>query len=124
MKILPKFQFVFGVAVLLFAFTISANSQYTKKVKVNEHTFGGIEARHIGPATMSGRIAALDAVQSDPRIVYAGTASGGLWKTTNGGVKFEPIFDKYNQCIGAVTIDQERPDTVWVGTGETWVGTV
>ncbi len=109
--------------ITLFALLVCAgtNAQTTKKVKVNEHTFGAIEARHIGPATMSGRIASLDAVQSDPRIIYAGTASGGLWKTTNGGVKFKAIFDKYNQCIGAVTIDQDHPDTVWVGTGETWI---
>ena len=56
-----------------------------------------------------------------PRIIYAGSASGGLWKTTNGGVIFKPIFDKYNQSIGAITIDQDHPDTVWVGTGEPWV---
>jgi photosystem II stability/assembly factor-like uncharacterized protein len=70
---------------------------------------------------MSGRISALDAVQNDPRIIYVGSASGGLWKTTNGGVIFKTVFDKYNQSIGAVTIDQNHPDTVWVGTGETWV---
>jgi photosystem II stability/assembly factor-like uncharacterized protein len=96
-------------------------SQTDNEVKVDENTFGAIEVRHIGPAAMSGRIASLDAVQKDPRIIYVGSASGGLWKTTNGGVIFKPIFDKYNQSIGAVTIDQDRPDTVWVGTGETWV---
>ncbi|MCD4789596.1 MAG: hypothetical protein K8R37_06300, partial [Bacteroidales bacterium] len=92
-----------------------------KKVKVNKNTFGAIEARHIGSATMSGRIAALDAVQKDPRIIYVGTASGGVWKSKNGGVKFKPVFDKHNQCIGAITIDQDHPDTVWVGTGESRV---
>jgi photosystem II stability/assembly factor-like uncharacterized protein len=95
--------------------------QTENDIKIDENTFGAIEARHIGPAAMSGRIASLDAVQKDPRIIYVGSASGGLWKTTNGGVIFKPIFDKYNQSIGVVTIDQERPDTVWVGTGETWV---
>jgi photosystem II stability/assembly factor-like uncharacterized protein len=91
------------------------------KVKVDKNTFGAIDARHIGPATMSGRIASMDALHSDPRIIYVGSASGGLWKTTNGGVQFKPIFDEHNQSIGAVTIDQDHPDTVWVGTGETWV---
>jgi photosystem II stability/assembly factor-like uncharacterized protein len=107
--------------IFIFILSKSSHLQTENDIKIDENTFGAIEARHIGPAAMSGRIASLDAVQKDPRIIYVGSASGGLWKTTNGGVIFKPIFDKYNQSIGAVTIDQERPDTVWVGTGETWV---
>jgi len=117
MKKILSSGIIFLFALLVFTNT---NAQTTKKIIVNKNTFGAIKARHIGPATMSGRIAALDAVQHDPRIIYAGAASGGLWKSINGGVQFKPIFDKYNQSIGAVTIDQEHPDTVWVGTGETW----
>lgn len=69
---------------------------------------------------MSGRISAIDALQSDPRIVYVGSAGGGVWKSKNAGVTFKPVFDKYTQSIGAVRIDQNHPDTVWVGTGEPW----
>jgi photosystem II stability/assembly factor-like uncharacterized protein len=90
-------------------------------LKIDENTFGELEARHIGPAVMSGRIACLDAVDGDPRIVYVGAASGGVWKSKNAGTTFKAIFDDHNQCIGSITIDQQRPDTVWVGTGETWV---
>jgi photosystem II stability/assembly factor-like uncharacterized protein len=90
-------------------------------VAIDANTFGAIEAREIGPATMSGRIMAIEGVNSDPRIIYVGSASGGLWKTINGGVKFKPVFDKYAMSIGALAIDQSRPDTVWVGTGETCV---
>jgi photosystem II stability/assembly factor-like uncharacterized protein len=86
-----------------------------------EYVFGDLKARQIGPASMSGRISAIDAVDNDPAIMYAGTASGGLWKTINWGTSFKPVFDKYIQSIGAITIDQEHPDTVWVGTGEVWV---
>jgi len=118
MKKKLSYSFIILFALLVFAGT---NAQTTKKVKVNKNTFGAIEARHIGSATMSGRIAALDAVQKDPRIIYVGTASGGVWKSKNGGVKFKPVFDKHNQCIGAITIDQYHPDTIWVGTGESWV---
>jgi photosystem II stability/assembly factor-like uncharacterized protein len=89
-------------------------------VKVDSNTFGAIEARHIGPAITSGRIAAIDGVASDPRIIYAGAAGGGVWKSINGGTTFKPVFDKYSQSIGAITIDQSHPETVWVGTGETW----
>jgi photosystem II stability/assembly factor-like uncharacterized protein len=70
---------------------------------------------------MSGRISAVDAYKDDPRLIYVGAASGGVWKSTNGGTTFKPVFDKYNQSTGTITIDQEHPDTVWVGTGEVWV---
>jgi len=88
---------------------------------INENTFGDIKARQIGSAAMSGRISALDAVDKNPASLYVGAASGGLWKSKNYGTTFKPVFDKYNQSIGAITIDQNHPDTVWVGTGEVWV---
>jgi photosystem II stability/assembly factor-like uncharacterized protein len=57
----------------------------------------------------------------NPRIVYAGTAGGGVWKSNNGGATFNPIFDDHCQSIGSVEIDPTNPDNViWVGTGETW----
>ena len=90
-------------------------------VKVDENTFGDIQARKIGPATMSGRISALDAVDRNPAVVYIGAASGGIWKSKNYGTTFKPVFDKYNQSIGSIAIDQQHPDTVWAGTGEVWV---
>lgn len=79
-----------------------------------------MDVRQIGPATMSGRISALDALESDPRILYVGAAGGGVWKTTNAGTTFKPIFEDYPQSIGAIRIDQQNPKTVWVGTGEKW----
>jgi photosystem II stability/assembly factor-like uncharacterized protein len=50
--------------------------------------------------------------------MYVGAAGGGVWKTINGGAVFKPVFDKYCQSIGAITIDQSNPNIVWVGTGE------
>ena len=92
----------------------------TAQVTVTSNTFGALKARNIGPALMSGRVTSIDALQDDPRLVYIGTASGGLWKSTNGGVKVKAVFDKHTQSIGAVCIDQAHPDTVWAGTGESW----
>jgi len=106
---------------ILIGLIASFDSKSQSSTKINENTFGEIKARHIGPAAMSGRIAALDAVNTDPRIVYIGAASGGVWKSENAGTTFEPVFDDHIQSIGALTIDQKHPDTVWVGTGETWV---
>jgi photosystem II stability/assembly factor-like uncharacterized protein len=104
--------------VLVASLTVSVVGQTT--VKLDSNSFGAIEARHIGPATTSGRIAAIDGVNSDPRILYVGSAGGGVWKSINAGTTFKPVFDKYAQSIGAVTIDQAHPETVWVGTGESW----
>ena len=75
--------------------------------------------RNIGPGGMSGRITSIDVVGSDPDIMYVGTASGGLWKSTSGGVTWEPIFnDQVTASVGAVAIQQSNPDVIWVGTGE------
>jgi len=91
-------------------------------VKIDNETFAGLEPRAIGPAVMSGRISALDAVQIGDRLtVYAGAASGGLWKSIDGAVTFKPVFDKYCQSIGDVRIDPSDSKTLWVGTGEPWV---
>jgi photosystem II stability/assembly factor-like uncharacterized protein len=87
---------------------------------VDSSTFGGLEARAIGPAVMSGRVAALDAVAEDPLTIYVGAASGGVWKSTDGGTTFKPVFDDHIQSIGAIAIDPNDKETVWVGTGESW----
>jgi len=83
----------------------------------------GLPARNIGSAIISGRIAALDAVEEDGRItVFVGAASGGLWKSVNGGTTYRPVFDREDvQSIGAVAIDPTNSKTVWVGTGEAWL---
>jgi photosystem II stability/assembly factor-like uncharacterized protein len=79
----------------------------------------GMKARNIGPGGMSGRITAIDAVVSNPSILYAGSASGGVWKSTSGGINWEPIFDKEAVLsIGALAIQQDNPAVIWVGTGE------
>ena len=107
-------------SVLLLASTVIA--QQTSSVRVDSDTIAGLGARNIGSAAMSGRIAAVDAVQEGQRLtVYIGSASGGVWKSVNGGTTFKPVFDKEAvQSIGAVTIDPKNPKVIWVGTGEAW----
>ena len=101
--------------LLLFAisvFFVNAQTLDMEKLK-------GIKPRSIGPAGMSGRITAIDAVVTNRNIIYAGSASGGLWKSVNTGITWEPIFDKETvSSIGAVAIQQSNPSVVWVGTGE------
>ncbi len=86
---------------------------------VNVEHFKALAPRSIGPAGMSGRITSIDVDLSNPDIIYAGAASGGVWKSVSGGIDWQPVFDEQPvQAIGAVAIDQNTPDVVWVGTGE------
>ena len=86
-----------------------------------KNLFGDLSARHIGPALMSGRIIDMETHPTNPRIIYAGTAGGGVWKSNDAATTFNPIFDDYAQSIGAVALDPNDPDkTIYVGTGETW----
>lgn len=80
---------------------------------------GSLEFREIGPAIMGGRVADIAAVEGNSSIFYVGFATGGLWKTTNQGMTFEPLFDHQPvSSIGEVTIAPSNPNVIWVGTGE------
>ena len=95
---------------------------FTLQIESQEFTTKWLEEigpRSIGPGGMSGRITAIDVVLSDTDIMYAGTASGGLWKSSSAGITWKPIFDnQITASIGAVAVQQSNPDVIWVGTGE------
>ena len=75
--------------------------------------------RSVGPAAMGGRVTDLAVVESDPRIFYVATATGGLWKTSSGGTKFESIMgEAWTSSVGAVAVAPGNPDHVWAGMGE------
>jgi photosystem II stability/assembly factor-like uncharacterized protein len=98
----------------------AATTAMTAGVELDSYSFGGLEARAIGPAATGGRIAAIDAVADEPLTVYVGSAGGGVWRSRDGGTTFRPVFDEHAQSIGAVAVDPGNPKTVWVGTGESW----
>ena len=111
--------FLFGILSIMI-FTLNSNAQTDNKLSA-KHLFGALNARHIGPALMSGRINDLEVHPTNQRILYAGTAGGGVWKSNDAGTTFNPIFDDYCQSIGAVAIDPNNADKVdYVVTGETW----
>src|SRR6267143_926683 len=111
-----------AVMMVYLATMIFAGSAPAQEAKFDSDTISGLGARNIGSATMSGRVAAIAAVKEDGRLtVYVGAASGGVWKSSNGGTTFKPVFDKEAaQSIGAVAIDPQAPKTIWAGTGEAW----
>lgn len=86
---------------------------------LDQKTLESIAIRNVGPAGMSGRITAIDAVLADPEHIYIGAASGGVWESKDGGVEWKPIFDDQpTLAIGAIKINQQNPSEIWVGTGE------
>src|SRR5262245_51796885 len=82
-------------------------------------TFEGFRLRAVGPAIASGRIGSIAVHPGNKQTWYIGVASGGVWKTTNAGITFTPIFqNEGSYSIGAVVVDPKNPTTIWVGTGE------
>src|ERR1022692_1828522 len=101
-----------ALSLALLAATAFAQPKYEDILK-------NLKFRSIGPATMGGRTDDFAVVESDPRIIYAGTAAGGLFKTINGGVTWQALFeDQPNPSVGDVTLAPSNPSIVYVGTGE------
>lgn len=84
-----------------------------------DNLIANLQARCVGPTTMAGRISDLAVYEKEPRIFFIASAAGGLWKTTNGGITIEPVWDRGTSvALGAVDVSQKDPNLVWIGTGE------
>jgi photosystem II stability/assembly factor-like uncharacterized protein len=114
-----RFRFpLVALCLLSFAVNVCAQNGAPPKSPL-ETALSRLEWRSIGPANMGGRIADVEGVPGDPNVVYVASASGGLWKTTNGGVKWTPIFERQGTIsIGDIALAPSNPEVVWVGTGE------
>lgn len=96
---------------------LALGMQSTAQVKLEQ--FKNMKPRNIGPAGMSGRVTAIDALYSNPETIFVGGASAGVWKTDNGGATWWPIFDDQPLInIGSIKVQQSNPSVIWVGTGE------
>lgn len=104
-----------GLFLLLFLgmiFSLSAQ-------KLDMDLFPDMNPRNIGPAGMSGRVTAIDVVLKNPNVIYIGSASGGAWRSENGGTSWTPIFQNEKAAsVGAIAINQQNPNEIWIGTGE------
>lgn len=100
--------------VFAIAMTLPMNAQ-----KMDASTFSGLKLRNVGPAFTSGRIADIAIHPDNENVWYVAVGSGGVWKTSNSGTTWKPIFDgQKSYSIGAITIDPSNTHTIWVGTGE------
>ncbi|MFC1729334.1 WD40/YVTN/BNR-like repeat-containing protein [candidate division KSB1 bacterium] len=113
-----KHSFQLFVCILLFCCLFFQTADSPAQV-LSGDLLDNLTYREIGPTRQSGRFVDIAVPMQDPYIIYMATASGGLWKSTNNGITFEPIFDHEEVfSIGDVTVDPSNPDIVWVGTGE------
>src|SRR6476619_5562210 len=113
----------FLIPTLLYPILVSALASGANDAPYNSATISGLGARNIGSATMSGRISALAGVKepSGKITLFVGAASGGGWKSDDGGTRYRPVFDEQPvQSIGAIAIDPKNSKNIWVGTGESW----
>lgn len=100
--------------IILFSCVIFAGD-----TELDTQLFSTLQGRSIGPASMSGRVSAIDISPLDPNLILVGSATGGLWKSSSGGARWEPIFDYQSTLsIGDVKFSPSNPSTIWVGTGE------
>ena len=105
--------------LVFIALCLIISLQTSTAQSINTEELKGINIRNVGPAGMSGRVTCIDVVLDDPDHIYIGTASGGVWESTNGGINWNPIFDdEALQAIGSIAINQQNPNEIWVGTGE------
>jgi photosystem II stability/assembly factor-like uncharacterized protein len=104
---------VYILVLCLLSLSMAAQKDTTLNI------FKNMSMRSIGPSVMSGRVTAIDVLDHDENTVYVGTASGGLWKSENGGTTWKSLFDKEEiTSIGSLCIDPSAQDIIWAGTGE------
>ena len=109
--------------ILPAALFLCATVSRAEEAPYSSASISGLGARNIGSATMSGRISAIAATRepSGKITVFVGAASGGVWKSDDGGTRYRPVFDEQPvQSIGAIALDPKNSKNVWVGTGESW----
>lgn len=114
---MPKIKFI--ILLIVIPLLLLAESKSTKKDSTDAGLFNGLKWRGIGPAMTSGRISDFAVNPNDNSEYYVAVSSGNVWKTTNRGTTYEPVFDNYGAySIGCVTMDPENHNVVWIGTGE------
>ena len=114
-----RITFILLATIAVFVAAVVPGAVFAQSQSFTSEIFSGLRARSIGPAVTSGRVMTIAVDPTNNAVFYIGAASGGVWKTVNGGASWQPVFDKEGSfSIGWVTLDPNRPNIVWVGTGE------
>ncbi len=115
-----KFRFTKNTKIASFLlFLLCFAAPFAQAQKIPANVADRIHFRDIGPTRQGGRYVDFAVVDKSTKIIYAATASGGVWKSVNNGISWEPIFDNENIIsVGAIAVDQRNNDVVWVGSGE------
>ncbi len=112
----------FSISLFIACFCLLLNSHFVtaqEKMTAKQKALKNLSWRSIGPANMGGRVSDVIGVPGNPNLVYVGTASGGVWKTTDAGTNWKPIFEREGTIsVGDMEIEPGNPDVIWVGTGE------
>ncbi len=112
-----RLRFSIGIWLIVLSFSIFVFAQ--TEISQTSAALSNLSWRSIGPALMGGRVTDIEGVPGDPNTVYVATGSGGIFKTTNGGIDWTPIFDRENTIsVGDIALEPGNPDVIWVGTGE------
>jgi photosystem II stability/assembly factor-like uncharacterized protein len=107
-----------GVA-LVCAMAIGIHAQGAASAGLRTTDLAGLRLRNIGPANMSGRFVDMDVVESDPYVIYAASSTGGIFRSRDNGITWEPVFEREPvHSVGDIVIFQPNPNIIWVGTGE------
>ena len=110
-----KFSILLVASSLTASLAIASEVEEAREGSLRASLLGNLEWRNIGPGMTSGRIAHIAVVEDDTRIIYAATATGGLWKTVNNGTTWKPVFEKEGTLsLGAVAVARSNPNIVWV----------
>ncbi|MFW6140881.1 MAG: VPS10 domain-containing protein [Acidobacteriota bacterium] len=113
MKIKKVFAFILSLLFFTFSLSMAQSAEEVGDI------FESLSWRNIGPAVMGGRTVDIEAVEDKPWIIYAAIGPSGVWKSTNDGITWEPVFHKESTVsVGDIAVDQRNPDVIWVGTGE------
>jgi photosystem II stability/assembly factor-like uncharacterized protein len=118
---MPRLLLVLSLGLLVASNPVLAQEPETPapSEELSTATLAGLRLRSIGPATTSGRVVGFAVHPDNPSHYFVAVASGGVWKTTNAGTTWTPLFDgEASYSIGCVTLDPKNPQVVWVGSGE------
>src|SRR4029078_12318086 len=121
MAMINRFAFTFPLALVPFIFLLhpAPMGAQSPARPVADDPLEHLQWRELGPAVMGGRIDDFAVLEKNPDVIYVATASGGMWRTTDGAITWKPIFEHVGpMSIGAVAVSQSAPSIVWAGTGE------